>query len=286
MPIRVLPDHDVRDDTLHEKPAGETPDPDYATDNKLDSEKHPSIREDTLASPLPGRTSPTTGAEETTLSGHDHDLEPGLQEVQAILQPLPPGWAQGQRFSRGLHPSTDVFDLQDEASQQHTCEKREGNAPRPVLGESSPCDNGVDAGPDLFSPSSTPEEPAAGQDDGGDQGNPSQSSVPEPRGEPSSLSAQQGARLHELLRAGDLAGKLPRGLDRHASDDEIWHAYRQEMKDSYRAERKRKRAERTRRKDDNRGWNPAMLSNKRTSGPRQQDDRPPLPRRRAPPREE
>ena len=62
IPMRVLPDHDVRDEALHEARAGKTPDLDYATDDKLDSEKHLIVHEDTSASSIPGRTSPTTGA--------------------------------------------------------------------------------------------------------------------------------------------------------------------------------------------------------------------------------
>ena len=42
--------------------------------------------------------------------------------------------------------------------------------------------------------------------------------VPEPQGEPSGLTAQQRARLHELLRSGH----LPQSLDSDASDEQLW----------------------------------------------------------------
>ena len=97
--------------------------------------------------------------------------------------------------------------------------------------------------------------------------------VPEPRGEPSKLTASQRMRLHELIRSG----QLPRGLDRTASDEELWKAYRKEMKDKYRALRKRKRADGTWTKDDDRGWGPVRPSNVQSNR-----DRSPLPRRRPP----
>ena len=69
---------------------------------------------------------PTAGASETTLKsrGPHLDLQPESSpsagesliptqdlpgHVRAILEPLPPGWVQGQGFTKGLHPSADVF---------------------------------------------------------------------------------------------------------------------------------------------------------------------------------
>ena len=44
---------------------------------------------------------------------------PALPEhdIRTFLQPLPPGWVQNQGFSVGLHPTTDVFELDDDAPQ-------------------------------------------------------------------------------------------------------------------------------------------------------------------------
>ena len=36
--------------------------------------------------------------------------EPPGQDMRAMLEPLPPGWVQGQGFIKGLRPSADVFD--------------------------------------------------------------------------------------------------------------------------------------------------------------------------------
>ena len=36
--------------------------------------------------------------------------EPPGQDVRAFLELLPPGWVQNQGFTKGLHPSADVFD--------------------------------------------------------------------------------------------------------------------------------------------------------------------------------
>ena len=52
-----------------------------------------------------------------TLSGMPPEPAPALPEhdIRTFLQPLPPGWVQNQGFSVGLHPTTDVFELDDDA---------------------------------------------------------------------------------------------------------------------------------------------------------------------------
>ena len=99
--------------------------------------------------------------------------------------------------------------------------------------------------------------------------------VPEPQGEPSRLTAQQRARLHELLRSGH----LPQSLDSDASDEQLWKAYRQETTANYRAMRKRKRADGSWTKDDERGWGPPRPGQAK---PQLHRERSPLPRRRPP----
>ena len=109
--------------------------------------------------------------------------------------------------------------------------------------------------PDDDSPSSTSGEQAITQEgheahEDTSRYNSGPGGIPEPRGEPSKLTSQQRVRLHELLRSGDLEG-----LDRSASDEDLWRAYRKKKSD-HRALRKRKRADGTWRKDDGRGWPP------------------------------
>ena len=107
-------------------------------------------------------------------------------------------------------------------------------------------------------------------------------------GVPTKLTAQQRARLHELLRTRGSEGRVPYGLDRCADDASMWAAYRQGMKAEYRALRKRKRAAGTWDKDDNRGWDPSQRreGQQRTYASRErqpllrQRERSPLPRKR------
>ena len=285
-----------------------------------------------------GATSKTTGASEATLQsrGPHLDLENELplsagespiptQElpghVRAILEPLPPGWVQGQGFTKGLHPSADVFEDEEEqpdgAPQQSACDKgdeaTECEPAVPELGGDSPCENRAMGSPPHSHGDVDPEAPTSpvcsendgtspaseeyklGEEDGEEQGDVpvacdkgGLNRVPEPVGELSKLTAQQRPRLHELLRTRDSEGRVPYGLDRYADDDAMWAAYRQGMKASYRAPRKRKRADGTWDKDDNRGWGPpqhrecpqrAYSSRERQPLPRQRE-RSPLPRSR------
>ena len=268
---------------------------------------------------LLGTTPTTTGAVETTIHGYGSGPETGPRstagqsagtmrelpdhDIRTILQPLPPGWVQGQGFAEGLHPTTDVFDQEEEqhdgSPQRRACEN--GEAAGPEIGEVSPCDNGAGSlpqnlqegthpdAPDSDDSSSACDEQVAMQAEGEEQGdtprdNGGHSGIPEPAGEPFKLTAQQRARLHELLRTRDPGGGLPYGLDRCTTDEGMWQAYRKGMKESYRALRKRKRADGTWRIDDNRGWGPVQRSDgpsrEREPLPRRRE-RSPLPRRRA-----
>ena len=132
-----------------------------STDDTLNNEGR--RRELEAASPpeLPGTTPTPTGAVDTTMHNIDPGLETDLQptagqspttmrelpdhDILTILQHLPPGWVQGQGFTEGLHPSTDVFDQEDQqpdgAPQQSACDN--GEEAGPELGEVSPCDNGA-----------------------------------------------------------------------------------------------------------------------------------------------
>ena len=123
-----------------------------------------------------------------------------------------------------------------------------------------------------------PTSPYSEESDGDNTGvNP-----PSPTGPPPSLSAQQRARLHALLQQRDEWGRAPYNLDAYSTDQEKWQADRQAMREGYRQHRKRERAQGTWAEDrydyrtgQRRGTVPA---NSRT--------RSPLPRRRAPPRDE
>ena len=276
---------------------------------------------------------PTAGASGTTIQsrGPQLDLQPESSpsagesviptqdlpgHVRAILEPLPPGWVQGQGFTKGLHPSADVFEVEEDqphgAPQQGVCDKGDETVDRdpaePKLGEVSPCENRDSYGDfDPEAPRTSPvssEQDGAGPDsaeyrpgeeDGDEQGNApvtcdkgSRDKVPEPIGVPTKLTAQQRARLHELLRTRDSEGRVPYGLDRCADDASMWAAYRQGMKAEYRALRKRKRAAGTWDKDDNRGWGPSQRreGQQRTYASRErqpllrQRERSPLPRKR------
>ena len=182
-----------------------------------------------------------TGATPTMTTGADLPGRP-----RDILEPLPPGWVQGHGFTKGLHPSDDVF-LDDEdqtasAHQQSACDKgqeaTEGDRFAPTLGDDSPCDEDMNH----YEPTSpvcsdnedadpTAHEYNLGEDEEGDApracDNGDLNRVPEPAGEPTRLTAQQRARLHELLRTRDSEGRVPYGLDRCADDASMWAAYRQ-----------------------------------------------------------
>ena len=249
----------------------------------------------------------TLSAGETLIPAQD------LQDyVRPILEPLPPGWVHGQGFVQGLHPSADVFedaeiqdqdepqlsacdkgnDISDHAHdqgepQQSACDKGDdppgGDISEPDRAVEAPCDKS-DPGGD-FDPEAAPTSPVSSEQAGDDE---PQSAVPEPTGAPPMLTAQQRARLHELLSTRDANGRVPYGLDRCADDASMWAAYRQGMKAEYRALRKRKRAAGTWDKDDHRGWGPQQRrdNQQRTHDPgerrppRRQDSRSPLPRRR------
>ena len=217
-------------------------------------------------------------------------------DVQAILQPLPPGWVRDEGFTQGLHPVTDVFDREAELPDtipQHRAYDKSGPA-GPVLGDVSPCDKGADELPRHPQEGTHPTVPACSVPSGWDDASsdydvqdatqeeccekgatPSDlgASVPEPEGTPSRFSAQQKARRQELLQKRDSDGNLPYGLDRYANDEEMWQAYRQNSKASYRAHRKRTRADGTWNKDDNRGWGSTQGSEGHSRG-RQPHPRP------------
>ncbi|CAE7263615.1 eprA1 [Symbiodinium microadriaticum] len=187
-------------------------------------------------------------------------------------------YKKGQGFTKGLHPSADVFEDEEEqpdgAPQQSACDKgdeaTECDPAVPELGDDSPCENRAMGSPPYSHGDVDPEAPTSpvcsendgtspaseeyklGEEDGEEQGDvpvacdkEGLNRVPEPVGEPSKLTAQQRPRLHELLRTRDSEGRVPYGLDRYADDDAMWAAYRQGMKASYRAHRKRKRADGT-----------------------------------------
>ena len=78
-----------------------------------------------------------------------------------------------------------------------------------------------------------------------------------PPGEPPALTAQQRARLHQLLLQRDDQGRVPDGLDEYTTDEAKWKAYRKALKAQYRQIRREQRQ---------RGeWEPdAIKENKRT----------------------
>ena len=332
-------DSDVQADATHETHTGTPPDSNHATYMPGTELPRASAAGPSLSSP--GKSPLTIGTVEPMQHDYSPDFDGGLQpppgsppdtpwglpdqDMQAILQPLPPGWVHGQGFSKGLHPTTDVFDQDDEVPQQNACDKGDPDGLGSNTGETSPCDNGIGSFPSGYQDNEAPQQSACGNgepdgpgtrtgktspcDNGAgsilpdfqegthpasepmrpDDDSPSSTSgeqaitqegheahedtsrynsgpggIPEPRGEPSKLTSQQRVRLHELLRSGDLEG-----LDRSASDEDLWRGYRKKKSD-YRALRKRKRADGTWRKDDGRGWAPPHPNRQRSPLPRRQ----------------
>ena len=66
-----------------------------------------------------------------TLPGMPPEPAPALPEhdIRTFLQPLPPGWVQNQGFSVGLHPTTDVFELDDDAPRLPAHEEEDDTNP-------------------------------------------------------------------------------------------------------------------------------------------------------------
>ena len=62
-----------------------------------------------------------------------------------------------------------------------------------------------------------------------------------PPGEPPTLTAQQHARLHQLLGQRDDRGRAPYGLDPYPTGEAKWKAYRQAIKTQYRELRREQR---------------------------------------------
>ena len=206
-----------------------------------------------------------------------------------LLQPLPPGWQRDDTFAQGLHPTTDVFD--DLQNENYNAVDQDGGKPCDKGVSSSPLPSDVDFDPDV--PSSP--VPAGDGPDDDQQGSAPRAwdkgetqGVLEPEGTPPPLTAQQRARLHAILQARDPDGRVPYGLDKYKGDAAKWAAYRRALKASYRAHRKRKRADGTWSKDDYRGWGPLQHREPTPGGQPLRDreplqrlrERSPLPRRR------
>ena len=138
----------------------------------------------------------------------------GEPDVQALLEPLPPGWtAESKALNRGLHPDSDVFE------------------------------------DDL----DMPNEEETGEDPDNGHNQASSMAPPSPVGPPPQLRAEQKARLQALLKQRDEHGRAPFGLDEFSTDAEMWAAYRRSQKASYREYRKRERVAGTWTKDQQRG---------------------------------
>ena len=183
----------------------------------------------------------------------------------SLLEPLPPGWVQTQHSSEGLHPSEDVFeDLTRDADDLVDKPAFEQGDPEHMLEEYEDFED---------SDAETGEDPKACDN---------REAVPEPAGLPSRLTAQQKARLLELLQTRDQDGKVPFGLDQYNDDESMWRAYRSGI---YRAQRKRKRADGTWDKDDHRGWGQPIARSGSAGPPGDREpprrERSPLPRRRS-----
>ena len=65
---------------------------------------------------------------------------------------------------------------------------------------------------------------------------------PSPTGPPPTLTAQQRARLDELLQQRDAQGRVTYQLDKYTTNASMWAAYRVALKTSYRNRRKQPRA--------------------------------------------
>ena len=65
---------------------------------------------------------------------------------------------------------------------------------------------------------------------------------PSPTGPPPTLTAQQRARLHELLQQRDAQGRVTYQLDKYTTNASMWAAYRVALKTSYRNHFKQPRA--------------------------------------------
>ena len=221
-----------------------------------------------------------------TLPGTAPELSPALPEhdIRTFLQPLPPGWVQGQGFSVGLHPTTDVFELANDTPRPPTHEERgdaslaSGDNPRNVTdtdqdnetSQREACDKGGETSPG-FHKGKTPHARRAVKNALTQQWTDMTTTAQvQPRGTRLStttmrlwtlkihnikeafqnlgvspkLTVQQRTRLHQLLRSGDL-----------------------------RALRKRKRAEGSWDKDNHRGWNPSSSTRERSPLPRRRPSR-------------
>ena len=174
----------------------------------------------------------------------------------------------GSERERERHPSEDVFeDLTRDTDDLVDKPASEQGDPEHMLEEGGDFED---------SDAETGEDPKACDN---------REAVPEPAGLPSRLTAQQKARLLELLRTRDQDGKVPFGLDQYNHDESMWRAYRSGMKASYRAQRKRKRADGTWDKDDHRGWGQPIARSGSAGPPGDREpprrERSPLPRRRS-----
>ena len=192
-----------------------------------------------------------------------------------------PGWQAGYTFTQGLHPSTDVFDdPQDELYKAQNpdsgeaCDKADPPSPPPLdVDLDAEVPTSAARGTDMKRNPTKKREISPEECDKGEP-----AGFPEPVGAPPPLTAQQRARLHAILQTRDPDGKVPYGLDNYTGDAAKWAAYRRAVKASYRAHRKRKRADGTWEKDDYRGWGP--LQHREPRGELRSRDRQPLPRLR------
>ena len=331
------PNSAFMDDTIN---YGE-PHPDLEADSLPPTvDSHPTTTTRTTPGDKPGTSPTTTGASDTTLRcrGPDLNFEAELpvpaeksprpsqelpsQDFKTILEPLPPGWVPGQGFTKGLHPSADVFadeaEQPKDALQQRACDKGdvavECDAAVPEsedeLGDDPPCekrspsssarDHG-DSDPDA------PTSPVCSENEGDEN----EGERPQAEAISPADAVAPEKRWNQDARAGGVTAETYRGSASTPTSapsttrlrwecglpppraphrpGKVGRLYRKTVREQYRAYRKRKRADGTWDKDDHR-WRPpqrwtAHPVPERPPPPRSRD-RSPLPRRRTPARDE